>query len=188
MGLAMFSILIAAATSGAFSIELKHNSAAEQATRKQLQRLLNTYDLSKYTFTRQVIIEQWAVPHSNPVLTLNTRNLDSDDQLLSSFLHEQLHWYLDAHRKETDAAVSDLRALFPHVPVGYPDGAATEQSTYEHLIDCLLELHADREILGKERADAAIQAIGRDHYRWVYSTILTNEQTIDTIVSRHGLH
>jgi hypothetical protein len=45
-----------------------------------------------------MVIKERAIPHSHPVLTLNTRNLDSDDQLLSAFLHEQLHWYLDAHK------------------------------------------------------------------------------------------
>jgi hypothetical protein len=149
--------------------------------------LLAKYDLSKYAFTYRIMIEERAVPHSHPVLTLNTRNLGSDEQLLSAFVHEQLHWHLDAHKKETDEAVSDLRRLFPKVPVGYPDGAATEGSTYEHLVDCFLELQADRDILGKERADAAIQAIGRDHYRRVYSTVLRNEQAIAIIVRRHHL-
>jgi hypothetical protein len=180
-------LMLGVATSVPFNIQLKHNSAAERATREQLERLLAMYDVSKYTYTRDITIEERAIPHSHPVLTLNTRNLGSDDQLLSAFLHEQLHWYLDAHKNQTEAAVIELRQIFPNVPVGYPDGAVDEQSTYEHLIDCYLELQADRILLGEKRADAAVHAIGQDHYRWIYSTIFSNETSIAEVIEKHHL-
>jgi hypothetical protein len=40
-----------------------------------LERLLKQYDLSKWIFTRKVIIDQGEIPHSHPVLTLHTRHL-----------------------------------------------------------------------------------------------------------------
>jgi hypothetical protein len=66
--------------------------------------------------------------------------------------HEQLHWYLDAHRSQTEAAEAELRKLYPKVPVGYPEGAQDEESTYLHLIDCYLEMKADQRLMGMDRA------------------------------------
>lgn len=48
------------------------------------ERILASYDLRRYTFTYQVIIDEKAIPHSHPVLTLHTRHLGSDEQLLST--------------------------------------------------------------------------------------------------------
>jgi hypothetical protein len=53
-------------------VTLAHGTEAEAQTRDQLQRLLKTYDLSTWTWTRKVLIDQDAIPHSHPVLTLHT--------------------------------------------------------------------------------------------------------------------
>jgi hypothetical protein len=92
MSLAALSAFLAAA-SPAFAgdtikISLKHDSAPEQQTKIQLERLLASYDLRKYTFTDKVVINEAAIPHSHPILTLHTRHLDSDDELLSTYVHE----------------------------------------------------------------------------------------------------
>jgi len=59
-------------------------------------------------------------------------------------------------------------ALYPKVPVGYPDGAQDEESTYLHLIDRHLEIQADRQLIGRERTARAMQFWSEHHYRWVY--------------------
>src|SRR6266511_1975754 len=110
-------------------ISLKNSSREESQTRDQLQKLLKTYDLSKWIFTKSILIDEKAIPHSHPILTLHTRHLKDDDLLLSTFVHEQLHWFLVQKDKETKEAMKDLRALFPKVPFGSPDGAADEEST-----------------------------------------------------------
>jgi len=168
-------------------IKLRNDTDAERQTKVQLERLLNSYDLSKYTFTRQVVIDEHAIPHSHPVLSLHTRHLNSDDQLLSTYVHEQLHWYLAAHDKQTQAAEAELRKLYPKVPAGYPDGAQDEESTYLHLIDCYLELQADRHLMGPQRAAEVMQFWSGDHYRWVYKTVLQDEARIAEIVKRQNL-
>jgi hypothetical protein len=169
------------------TIELKHDSETERETREQLRHLLASYDLSRYTFTHAVMIEDKVIPHSHPVLTLNTRYIGEDDKLLSTYVHEQLHWYLVAHKRETDAAKADLRKLYPKVPVGYPDGAMDEESTYLHLVDCYLELQADRQLMGPKRAAGQMEYLTGDHYRWVYKTIVDDEQTIGAVVAKHHL-
>ena len=51
-----------------------------------------------------MLIDEHAIPHSDPVLTLHTRYLHDDDGLVSAFLHEQMHWYVDAHAEAVAAA------------------------------------------------------------------------------------
>src|SRR4030095_8928515 len=142
---------------------LKNNSREESQTRDQLQRLVKTYDLSKWIFTRSILIDEKAIPHSHPILTLHTRHLKDDDLLLSTFVHEQLHWFLVQKGKETDEAMKELRALFPKVPVGPPDGAPDEEPPYLHLLVVSLEYGADREVLGELRAKQVMDFWAGDH-------------------------
>lgn len=107
------------------SISLKHGDAKERATQSQLERLLSQYDLSQWTFTASVVIDEDAIPHSHPVLTLHTRHLSDDDLLLSTIVHEQAHWFFDQHQVDAAKAVSQLRELYPNIPVGFPKGPAT---------------------------------------------------------------
>ena len=188
-GLAVIAqaLILAEAATAPISIELKHGSDPERQTKEQLERLLSSYDLQKYTFTHSVIIDEAAIPHSHPVLTLHTRHLHSDDQLLSTYVHEQLHWYLEKHQQQTDAAENDLRKIYPKVPVGYPDGSDSEEGTYLHLIDCYLEMQADRELMGADRASAVMNFWAGDHYRWVYKTVMQDEATIRKILEQRGL-
>jgi acyl-CoA thioesterase I len=177
----------AASSKTSIAIELKRGSERERQTREQLARLLDSYDLSKYAFTDHVLIDERSIPHSHPVLTLHTRHLNSDDQLLSTYVHEQLHWYLDEHLKQTQAAEDDLRKFYPKVPVGYPDGSDDEEGTYLHLITCYLEMQADRELMGLDRAAAVMNFWAGDHYRWIYKTVIQDESTIAKIVRQEGL-
>jgi len=68
------------------TIQLKHGTDAERRTKEELERILASYDLSKYTFTHEVVIDDKAIPHSHPVLTLHTRHLGSVKEKLGSFV------------------------------------------------------------------------------------------------------
>lgn len=168
-------------------ITLKSGSPAEVQTKDQLQRLLKTYDLSKFIFTNSVLIDQTAIPHSHPVLTLHTRHLKDDDLLLSTFVHENFHWFLVQHEKETNDALKELQLLFPKVPVGFPEGSEDEHSTYLHLLVNYLEYRADREMLGELRAKQVMDFWSTDHYRWIYKTVLERTRDIGTIAFKHKL-
>ena len=146
-------------------IKLQHGDAAEAQTRDQLLRLLKTYDVERWIFTRSLVIDSTpgVIPHSHPVLTLNTRHRKDDDLLLSTFVHENLHHFLTQHADQTDAAKRELRKIFPKVPVGYPDGADSEDSGYLHLIVNYLEYQADKELLGELRAFTVFQFWTVDH-------------------------
>ena len=173
-------------TSSSITIEPKHGSAAEAQTKEQLERLLAQYPLRPWYFTRSVVIDETAIPHSHPVLTLHTRHYRDDDLLLSTFVHEELHWFL-ANQKETENAEHDLRLLFPKMPVGYPDGAASEESGYLHILVNYLEWQSDQRLLGELRAWQVMEFWAHDHYRWIYQTVLDHPDEIGRIVSKYNL-
>ncbi len=84
------AIAFLAGTVAARSPEIKyilaHGNPAEDQTRAQLQRVLKEYDLSDWIWTRTVVIDSGAIPHSHPRLTLHTRHRGDDLLLLSTFV------------------------------------------------------------------------------------------------------
>jgi len=181
--------LPAQAPPAGLDIKLAHGDAAEVQTRDQLLRLLKTCDVERWTFTRSLVIDSTpgVIPHSHPVLTLSTRHRKDDDLLLSTFVHENLHHFLTQHSEQTDAAKRELRKIFPKLPVGYPDGADSEDSGYLHLIVNYLEYQADKELLGDLRAFTVFQFWTVDHYRWLYRRIFEDGYQIGPVVRKHGL-
>lgn len=168
-------------------ISLVHQSGPEARTRDQLQRLVAAYDVSAWTFTKSISVDETAIPHSHPVLTLSTRHLKDDDLLLATFIHEELHWFLVQKGRDTQAAIADLRKMFPKVPAGAPEGAVDENSTYLHLIDCYLEHQAVIRLLGELKARQAMEFWATDHYTWVYRTVLDRPGDIAAVVRSHDL-
>lgn len=168
-------------------IALKQGNKEEQQTKAQLQRLLQTYDVAKWIFTKSVLIDEKSIPHSHPVLTLSTRHVRDDELLLSTFLHEQFHWFLTQNHKHTEEAKRELRGLFPKVPVSFPEGAKDEESTYLHLLVIYLEYKANREIFGELKARQVMEFWATDHYTWVYKTVLERPRDIGNIVFKHKL-
>ena len=129
-------------------VRLAHGSEQEKRTDAQLKRLLQQFDLSTDTYTRTIVIDERQIPHSHPVLTLHTRHLNDDDLLLSTYLHEQLHWLLRERKSETDAAKAKLESMFPKLPVGFPEGSDTEEGNYVHLVLITLEWRALERLRG----------------------------------------
>ncbi len=185
------AIAFLAGTVAARSPEIKyilaHGSPAEDQTRAQIQRVLKEYDLSGWIWTRTVVIDSGAIPHSHPRLTLHTRHRGDDLLLLSTFVHEQYHWYASAHQREIGSAIADLRKMYPEVPVSEPDGAADEQSSYLHIVVCYAEYEKMKALVGPERARQVMEFWARDHYRKIYRLVLDNEQPVGAVVRRHGL-
>lgn len=187
--LVVVAVLVANPASGqtVLEISLKQGSAAEAQTRDQLQKLVATYDVSPWIYTRSIVIDERAIPFSHPVLTLHTRHAKDDDLLLSTFIHEQLHWFFAARPDATDLAIGDLRRLFPTVPVGGTSGARDERSTYLHLLVCYLEQQADIRLLGELRTKQVMQFWASDHYSWVYETVLDRGREIRKILDDRKL-
>jgi len=141
--------------------------------------------LKKYAFTNRVVIEERATNHAFPVLTLNARFANAPDDLLSSYIHEQLHWHLRDLDERQRSAVAEFQRLYPKVPVGLPEGADNEFATYGHLVDCYLEMAADRALLGPERTKVVLTNKG--YYTWIYNTVMRDEERIAGVVNRYQL-
>ena len=189
---ALFSLLLtfaARAEAPVLHINLVHSDKQEEETKQQLLRLLAAHDVSRYIFTDKINIESGlrVIPHSHPILTLSTKRLKDDELLLSTFLHEQLHWYLDQKVDQTKEAVAELRALFPKLPVGFPEGADTEESSYEHLLVCRMEYQADVETFGTLRARQIIEFWASDHYTRIYQAVLNEGDKIDAVLRKYKL-
>jgi len=168
-------------------VSLKQGTQSEAATKQQLERLLKAYDVSPWIFTKSIIIDEKAIPHSHPVLTLSTRHLRDDELLLSTLVHEELHWFLVQRQHDTDAAIKELRMIFPTVPARPPEGAQDEQSTYLHLLVCDLEYRADQQLLGELKARQVMDFWATDHYTWVYKTVLERPRDIVTVLAKYQL-
>jgi hypothetical protein len=166
-------------------IQTARGTPAEIQTKLELQSLLRKYDLAKYTFTRQVVIEQGAMNHSFPVITLNVRFRDLPDNLLSSYVHEQIHWYLREHNEARVAAIEELERKYPDAPTAYPQGGGSKESTYGHLITCYLEMQADRRLIGEKRTKRVIQQT--PWYSWIWKTVVADEPTIAAVAQAQHL-
>jgi len=179
------SLAIRAFARDGISIRTAHHGPREEQAAEQLKKLIGAYDLSKYAFTHEVVIDRGAMNHAFPELTLNARWADAPDDLLSSYIHEQLHWYLRDHDAQQKSAIDELRRMYPNAPVGLPEGAESAYSTYGHLVDCYLEIEADRQLIGPNRTMITVKNKG--HYTWIYETIFRDEPKIAAVVDEHQL-
>jgi hypothetical protein len=168
-------------------ITLKQGTPDEARTRDQLRRLLATYDVLPWIYTTSIVIDERAIPFSHPVLTLHTRHAKDDELLLSSFVHEEFHWFLADRREPTELAIADLRKLFPTVPAGGTAGARDEYSTYLHLLVCYLEQQADLRVLGELKTKQVMDFWATDHYTWIYQTVIGRSREIGQIMRERKL-
>lgn len=182
-----FALIASSGPAKEIAIRMHEGTELELRGREQLQRLLQSYDLDQWLFTPEVLIQSYVIPHSHPVLTLNTRYLDDDVSQLATFVHEQLHWFLtdEVSEESKSAAMEELGKLYPSPPATPPEGAPGAESTYLHLIVCLLELQALTELLGEARAREQLGKV--DHYKWVYRTVLADTEKLSQLLARHGL-
>ena len=169
-------------------ITLANSTPAEIQVKAQLERLLKTYDVSKWIATNAIVIdEKTAIPHSHPVLTLNTRHIKDDELLLATFVHENMHWFVIREDGKIEAAIKEFRMMFPKVPAAGPEGARDENSTYLHIAVCYLEYRAMRELLGELKGKQIIDFWSTDHYTWIYKTVLERPRDIGQVMFKYNL-
>jgi hypothetical protein len=161
------------------------NIERETQTKQQLENLLSKYNLDKYLFSKEVVIAWLAVSHSDPVITLGTNHLENDNELLSVFLHEELHVYLGLNKENTENAISQLKSIYPDVPNESKGGAKTEYSTYLHLIVCFLEYEELTKIIGMDEAIKTL--LSNSKYKWVYEKVIKDYESIKKIIENSKL-
>ena len=170
-------------------VELANGSDKELLRKEQLLTVLAKYDTSKWYFTDKITINEKArTPYSHPRLTLTTSKYTRGISLLTSYLHEQIHWFEDEHPQQTKNVIAQLKKLYPQVPSKPPAGARNESSTYLHLMVCLLEFDALSELVGVEKARDVLENNGQYFYRWIYKTVLSDADKIRTILKSNNLY
>lgn len=184
-GLFLLAALVAPfAAPQTLEIETASGTELEQRGVEQLRRILETWELERWTFVDRVRIESGVIPHSHPVLTLSTRYVDQDEAQLATYVHENFHWFVMEHQGALAAAIEEHRVLYPDAPGREGGGARDRESSYLHLVVCDLEFRAMIELLGETWAREVIA--GWTHYPWVYEKVLADPR-VHEINARHGL-
>ena len=170
-------------------IDLDHARREGDRVRDMLAALRRRHDLARYEFTRMVRIVPGGDTHAHPILTLGNRFARNEDELLSTYLHEQMHWYLwHLGTPEHDMVapfMDELVRRYPDAPTSPPDGALGFDATYLHLVVNWLEIAATAELIGRERAVAVART--QRSYRWIYRTVLRDWDPLAELYERHDV-
>ena len=146
-------------------------------------------DLARFEYTRHIRIVPASTTHSHPILTLGTRFAESEDHLLATYLHEQMHWYLwrlgGVDHDPVASFFDELVRRYPKAPTRLPDGARNYEQTYVHLVVCWLELNATSEFIGWDRAAALAET--NYGYRWIYRTVVRDWEALGALFTKHGI-
>jgi hypothetical protein len=170
-------------------LDLEHARREGERVRELLAALRRRHDLARYEYTKIVRIVPGGDTVAQPVLTLGNRFADSEDLLLSTYLHEQMHWYLwhlgTPERDMVAPFYDELVRRYPDAPTDLPDGARSYDATYSHLVVNWLEIAATAEFIGRERAFAV--AAAQRSYRWIYRTVVRDWDRLGELYERHDI-
>lgn len=171
-------------------VDLTTVPAHVERARNLLVELRKRHDLSRWEYTSKVRIAPFELPHSHPVLTINTRLVGgySKDEVafLGVYLHQQMHWALTDHRSsETKMATKIFRKKYLNFHEGPPVTAKDEGSSYLHIIVNWLEIAALTKILGAD----SVYALARrtNHYTKIYETVLRNYDEVKSVLRQTGI-
>ena len=137
-------------------------------------------------------LEEGVIPHSHPILTLSPQTRGTDyladlEQLLGTYIHEQLHWFLLLKNKfeAYKNASAELRSLYPDLPTERPEGCGSDRSNYLHIQVNYLEYRALRELLGEAEAKAVVKSV--PYYTAIYALVLRGYEQIGKLMTKYGL-
>ncbi len=156
-------------------------------TRQNLDHLVKIFPLAPMFFTTDIHIQPQSVPTSHPILTLNTRYAENPNLLLASFLHYELHWWLERKSKEFQLAQADLKSLF--FPLPAVAISKSEKDTFQHLIICFLEYEALIHYLNLKEANKILKDLiyKEKIHPWIYKQAYKNYEEIKFIVKKYEL-
>jgi hypothetical protein len=170
------------------AIDLATAEAHAHKVREAVLRLDNAYGLARFDYARCIRIAPGEIPHSHPILTLNTQPR-SDHALLSLYLHEQMHWYVTWYSYRHGAGWAELQAelarRYPDTPTLFPEGAGSLDSNRLHLMVNWLEVEAAGHFLGGPAA-AALASIN-PIYSGIYRIVLRDWDGLSALYHRHAL-
>ncbi len=173
------------------SIDLEWVQNGAERASLLLQELRRTYDLTRFEFTDKVRVAPLEIPHSHPILTLNTRYVRGDQmdslKFLSVYLHEQFHWGVGTLPEGCLKKVSEeLKELYPDFHEDPPKGAKDEESSYLHLVINWLEFNALSQLIGIGQARRIILEF--DIYTHIYQTIVADYECLQKLFRKHKIY
>ena len=171
-------------------VDIEEAQRAADRVRGWLVALRERHEgLARFEYTRHVRIVPASATFSHPILTLGTRFADSEDHLLATYLHEQMHWYLwqlgGPDHDPVAPFFDELVRRYPKAPTRLPEGARNFEQTYVHLVVCWLELNAASEFIGWDRAAALAET--NYGYRWIYRTVVRDWEALGKLYEQHGI-
>lgn len=186
-----FALLVSVSTFAQtpdLKIELHTGNPSEKKAEELVRGFAKQYDLSPYIFTSHIKIQSKVIPHSHPVLTLNTRQISEPDRYLALLLHEQIHWFFAPDAKDTQVKefFSKVRRKYPKVPSREDGGASDVESTYLHFGVCYYELEALIKYLGEKKAIEIFST--EDVYPWIRKEVLANREWVKKTLLDSGLN
>lgn len=147
----------------------KNNYSEELDIVETVKSICQKYNVP--AFTNEVCVEKDTIPHSHPILTLNTRSKD-ERSILLTLTHEQFHWYVQNHQK--------YKGCIAYLKLKYKDGSVNNESGkypesyWEHIIVCFNTRNYLKNILSTSDFD------------WVYQQWLPYPIIEKLIVERHA--
>ncbi len=169
-----------------YSIDLSMAQARAEKIIECIKRLRELHDTRRFEYTDHLRVAPTEIPHSHPVLTLNTQLYDPDE-ILCEYLHEQMHWYEDILGCAGAGAplITELKQRYPHAPTEFPEGANDEYSTYLHLLVNWLEIEAASHFIARERAEEIART--KHYYRWMYRTVLSDWHSLEELFRAYNI-
>ncbi len=131
-------------------ITAKNNLEEEKEVVEIVKELTEKYNIP--LFTNRIQVETKVIPHTHPILTLNTRTRDHVD-LLQTLVHEQFHWFAQQNPKY-DKAIKYLKKNYEdnrecNITGKYPN------SFWEHIIVCFNTRKTLSKLINKKELEHA---------------------------------
>lgn len=137
-------------------VTMVRGNLREAIAYRQLHNLISEYTLYRWLYTRDIVIDEKASPHSHPVLTLNASYLQQDKKVLAIFLHQQFRWYLDQNPRNVGTAITELMKrpdqLIPNITQSIPN----DSLSWLNLLTCTMEIDALRLAVGETNTDSLL--------------------------------
>lgn len=173
-------------------IVLVNNSLTEQQAATLLHGWFAQVPLEKYQYTDRIQIEDGAVPHSHPVLTLSPYTPWNDylmdpEQFLAAYIHEQMHWFVLLVDKAENArhAMATFQERYPDLPVPLPKGCGSPFANYLHIVVNTLEYQGLTDVLGGAGARQVLARV--PHYTAIYNLVLSEMEHVQAVLKRYDL-
>jgi hypothetical protein len=170
-------------------IDLSRAETGAEAAREMLSDLCVRHDLSRWEYTDKVRIAPYEIPHSHPILTLNSQYAigpgKDEDLFLATYIHEQLHWALDEYLEQETAQVIEIfKSRYPDFHKAEPLTAKDEYSTYLHILVNWLEYAIMTELVGPKLAAEVISKYR--HYTKIYQIVVQDFAEIEKTLTKAG--